>query len=199
MQVHYGLLDKKNQKFVLSNERLLVLKSNRSIGYARTLPEKTLLPFYQENNLPKLKREIDLTKIQNVFAPDNVLTIEFLPEAKEPKWEFACDSKPIANDWKALILQAVNAHKLNNSNKPIDVNIPDHPTVNGPPNMQQQGNQGNVQQGNQQQNQNIQGLPQQNWNNNLPPVNVGNQQQFSSPNKYSGPQQQGLMGNSPNA
>ncbi len=74
-QVYYGLLDKKNQKFVLSNERLLVLKSNKSIGYARNLPEKTLVPVYQEANLPKLKREFDLTKIQNVFAPDQNLTI----------------------------------------------------------------------------------------------------------------------------
>jgi hypothetical protein len=67
---HYGLLEKKNQRFFGTNERLLIINTNKSIGYARTIPKETLLPFDEESNIPKLKKEIDLTKIQNVFAPN---------------------------------------------------------------------------------------------------------------------------------
>jgi len=46
-QYTYSLLKKKNQKFVFSNERLLILKGLTSIGYARNIPDKVYLPFYE--------------------------------------------------------------------------------------------------------------------------------------------------------
>jgi hypothetical protein len=93
---------------------------------------------------------------------------------------------------------------LNNSNKPIDVQIPENNNKQqqnlqnfSPPkgNFPQQGNMQYPQQGMQ---------PQQNWNNNMSPVNQNNQQQQyqyqnqnqnQNPyqNQYQSPQQQGMQ------
>ena len=64
----YGLLKKKNQSFVLTNERLLMLKGIKLIGYARNIPSETFLPFASEANIPKMKVELELSRIQNVIA-----------------------------------------------------------------------------------------------------------------------------------
>lgn len=42
-----------------------------------------------------------------------------------------CDSKLVAADWKKLILDAANAMKLNNSNVPIQINLPDQQNGGG--------------------------------------------------------------------
>jgi hypothetical protein len=41
----YSILKKKNEKFIFSNDRFFVIKGIQTIGYARSIPEKTLLPF----------------------------------------------------------------------------------------------------------------------------------------------------------
>ena len=38
-QFTYSLLKKKNEKFIFSNERLLVLAHPKTIGYARNIPD----------------------------------------------------------------------------------------------------------------------------------------------------------------
>lgn len=45
-----------------------MLKGIKLIGYARTLPNETFLPFTTEANIPKMKVELELSRIQNVIA-----------------------------------------------------------------------------------------------------------------------------------
>jgi hypothetical protein len=52
---------------------------NERIGYARKIPEDTMLPFYEESCLPSLKGGINLSGVANVTAQGDNLLIEFVP------------------------------------------------------------------------------------------------------------------------
>ena len=66
----YSILRKQNNSYTAYNERFLILKVNKSIGYAWALPEATLLPFYDTENIPKLKKEIYLNQINNIVTDE---------------------------------------------------------------------------------------------------------------------------------
>ncbi len=60
----YSILSKKQQSFVGSNNRFLILKGIESIAYAREFPEKTItLPFNEEGQIPKAKATFLITQI----------------------------------------------------------------------------------------------------------------------------------------
>lgn len=71
----YSLLKKKNEVFFLTNERLLLLVGNNSIGYARSIPDNTSLPFHQPENLPALKYNILLSAIASITTQSDHLKI----------------------------------------------------------------------------------------------------------------------------
>jgi hypothetical protein len=109
--------------FFLSNERLLVLVGHRSIAYARSLPETTTLPFYHQEHLPEFKFNLLLSAISTVTAQGDNLLIQFQPQSKIAPWEFVCDSKQVAQEWKETILEAMRVFQISEANQPIAVNL----------------------------------------------------------------------------
>ena len=103
-QYLYSLLKKKNQSFFLTNERLLILIGNEALAYARNIPEHVHLPFYEINAIPQFKAQKPLAQIINVTTNGESLLVEI---EQEKSWEFVCDSKEVAEEWKQAILSAV--------------------------------------------------------------------------------------------
>jgi len=52
VELTYSILSKKQQGFVLTNDRFLLLKGNESISYARSLHSGTPLPFRHYSSIP---------------------------------------------------------------------------------------------------------------------------------------------------
>lgn len=72
---HYGELKKKNQKFIFTNDRFLIIKGYKSIAYGPKLGDNVIVPFGDVANFPKLKLEIPLEQISNTTAQGDELTI----------------------------------------------------------------------------------------------------------------------------
>lgn len=62
-----------------------------------------MLPFDDENLIPKAKTHISLDLIENVIVDDDSLIINFKPERKEPKWVLICFAKNVAEELKKII------------------------------------------------------------------------------------------------
>lgn len=52
VEITYSILSKKQQGFILANDRFLLLKGNESISYARSLLAGTPLPFRHYSSIP---------------------------------------------------------------------------------------------------------------------------------------------------
>ena len=62
-EITYSILNKKQESFVLTHERFLILKGIESIGYAREFPEKQEVPFRTLEEIPKLKATVPIAEL----------------------------------------------------------------------------------------------------------------------------------------
>ena len=74
-EITYSVLPKKQESFVMTHDRFLILKGIEWIGYARELPENTQLPFGHFNKIPNPKSYVRLGEISNIEIETNYLKI----------------------------------------------------------------------------------------------------------------------------
>ena len=106
-----------------------MLFGNDFLGYARKIPEDVLLPFYEETNLPPIKFKVPLVLVSNVVVQGEKLVIVFDEETKLMSWEFVCEGKECAEEWKEIIDSAVRVSEMARANQLISVTIPEQTTT----------------------------------------------------------------------
>jgi hypothetical protein len=92
VELTYSILSKKQQDFIFSNDRFLILKGYEYIAYARTLPDNTPLPFRTETDIPSPKSKFTLVDIETFTNEQDKLVIIFAGERNNTGGLFSCQS-----------------------------------------------------------------------------------------------------------
>jgi hypothetical protein len=105
--ITYSLIPKKQQSFVMTHERFLLLKGIEILGYAREFTSNQQLPFNSLAEVPAPKTVVPLSGIEKVEVQEEKLIIR---HADQPKtvWEFICPSKRCAVEWHQKIMEALD-------------------------------------------------------------------------------------------
>jgi hypothetical protein len=103
----YSIIPKKQQSFVMTHERFLLLKGIEILGYARELPEKQPLPFGSLAEVPAPKTVVQLSAIEKVEVEGEKLIVRHSDKEKTV-WEFLCPTKRCAVEWNQKIREAID-------------------------------------------------------------------------------------------
>ena len=104
--ITYSVIPKKQQSFVMTHDRFLLLKGIEILGYARELDQRAQLPFHSLANIPSPKTVVQLTNIERVEVQEEKLIVRHADQQKTV-WEFICPSKRCAVEWNQKINDAM--------------------------------------------------------------------------------------------